>query len=90
MGNINVVIDGKKVKVREGSTILEAAEACGITIPTFCHIKGLIPTGVCRVCVVEVQGSKTLMGACHTPVSRACWFLPIRPGWWLLARSSWS
>jgi len=69
MGNINVVIDGKKVKVREGSTILEAAEACGITIPTFCHIKGLIPTGVCRVCVVEVQGSKTLMGACHTPVS---------------------
>jgi len=69
MGNVNLVIDGKKVKVREGSTILEAAEACGITIPTFCHIKGLIPTGVCRVCVVEVQGSKTLMGACHTPVS---------------------
>ena len=69
MSTVNVVIDGKKVKVREGSTILEAAEACGITIPTFCHIKGLIPTGVCRVCVVEVQGSKTLMGACHTPVS---------------------
>ena len=69
MGNVNLVIDGKKVKVREGSTILEAAEVCGITIPTFCHIKGLIPTGACRVCVVEVQGSKTLMGACHTPVS---------------------
>jgi len=69
MGNINLVIDGKKVRVREGSTILDAAEACGITIPTFCNIKGLIPTGVCRVCVVEVQGSKTLMGACHTPVS---------------------
>jgi len=69
MRNVNVTIDDKKIKVRKGATILEAAEACGITIPTFCHIKGLIPTGACRVCVVEVQGSKTLMGACHTPVS---------------------
>jgi NADH dehydrogenase/NADH:ubiquinone oxidoreductase subunit G len=69
MGNINVIIDGKKAKVRDGSTILEAAETCGVTIPTFCHIKGLLPTGVCRVCVVEVQGSRTLVGSCHTPVS---------------------
>ena len=69
MRNVNVTIDNKKVRVREGSTILEAAEACGITIPTFCHIKGLLPTGVCRVCVVEVKGAKTLMGACHTPVA---------------------
>jgi len=70
MRNVNVTIDNKKVRVREGSTILEAAEACGITIPTFCHIKGLLPNGVCRVCVVEVEGSRTLMGACHTPVSQ--------------------
>lgn len=69
MGNVNVVIDGKKIRVREGSTILEAAEASGISIPTLCHIKGQLPTGVCRVCVVEVSGSRTLMGACHTPVS---------------------
>ncbi len=69
MGNVNVIIDGKKVKVHEGSTIFEAAETCGVTIPTFCHIKGLLPTGVCRVCVVEVKGSKTLVGACHTPAS---------------------
>jgi len=69
MGNINLIIDGKKVKVREGSTILESAEAAGIIIPTFCNIKGLLPTGVCRVCVVEVKGSKTLVGACHTPAS---------------------
>jgi NADH dehydrogenase/NADH:ubiquinone oxidoreductase subunit G len=69
MGNVNIIIDGKKVRVREGSTILEAAEAGGITIPTFCNIKGLLPTGVCRVCVVEVQGSKTLVGSCHTPAT---------------------
>jgi NADH dehydrogenase/NADH:ubiquinone oxidoreductase subunit G len=69
MGNVNVNIDGRKLKVREGSTILEAATANGITIPTLCHIQGQIPSGGCRVCVVEVAGSRTLMGACHTPVS---------------------
>jgi len=69
MSNVNISIDGKSLKVRDGTTILEAATSLGITIPTLCHIKGLIPTGVCRVCVVEVEGSKTLMGACHTPVS---------------------
>ena len=69
MGNLNVSIDGKKIRVREGSTILDAATANGITIPTLCHIKGQLPSGVCRVCVVEVEGSRTMMGACHTPVT---------------------
>jgi predicted molibdopterin-dependent oxidoreductase YjgC len=68
MGNVNVNIDGRKFKVREGSTILEAATANGIKIPTLCHIQGQVPSGGCRVCVVEVAGSRTLMGACHTPV----------------------
>ena len=69
MGNVVVNIDGSKLKVREGCTILEAATANGITIPTLCHIQGQLPSGGCRVCVVEVAGSRTLMGACHTPVS---------------------
>lgn len=69
MGNINLVIDGKKVKAKEGSTILEAAASAGITIPTLCHIKGQVPTGNCRVCLVEVEGAKTLSGACHTPAA---------------------
>jgi len=69
MGNVMVNIDGRKLKVREGSTVLEAATANGITIPTLCHIQGQLPSGGCRVCVVEVAGSRTLMGACHTPVS---------------------
>lgn len=69
MGNVNASIDGRKVKVREGTTILAAAESAGIKIPTLCNIKGQVPTGSCRVCVVEVSGSKTLMGACHTPVT---------------------
>ena len=70
MNSVRLSIDGKSIKVRDGTSILEAATAHGITIPTLCHIKGLIPPGVCRVCVVEVEGSKTLMGACHTPVSQ--------------------
>ena len=69
MGNVNLTIDGKKTRVHEGATILEAAESQGIKIPTLCHIKGQVPVGVCRVCVVEVQGNKTLVGSCHTPAT---------------------
>jgi NADH dehydrogenase/NADH:ubiquinone oxidoreductase subunit G len=70
MDNVKLLIDGKSIKVRGGTTILEAAAAHGITIPTLCNIKDQLPTGVCRVCVVEVEGSKTLVGSCHTPVSQ--------------------
>jgi NADH-quinone oxidoreductase subunit G len=65
----NLIIDGKKVQVENGSTILQAAEKLGIEIPTFCHDKRLVPRGACRICVVEVQGAKKLMTACTTPVS---------------------
>jgi NADH dehydrogenase/NADH:ubiquinone oxidoreductase subunit G len=70
MDNVRLLIDGKSIKVREGTTILEAAAAHGITIPTLCYIKNQLPTGICRVCVVEVEGSRTLVGSCHTPVSQ--------------------
>lgn len=71
MATVKLNIDGKKIKVRAGTTILEAAEANGIRIPTLCHIKGQLAAGACRICVVEVAGSKTLVGACHTPVAEA-------------------
>jgi NADH:ubiquinone oxidoreductase subunit E/NAD-dependent dihydropyrimidine dehydrogenase PreA subunit len=64
------VIDGKRVKIRRGATILEAARRVGIEIPTLCHIQGHPPPGVCRVCVVEIEGARTLAGSCHTPVSK--------------------
>lgn len=69
LNKVQAVIDGKKVKVRSGTTILEAARQAGIEIPTLCHVEGHSPTGGCRVCVVEVQGSRTLAGACHTPLA---------------------
>ena len=65
----NVTIDGIRLKAGSRMTILEAARQAGIEIPTLCHMEDHPPTGVCRVCVVEVEGSRTLVGACHTPVS---------------------
>ncbi len=66
---MKIVMDGIEVDAVEGMTILEAAESQGIDIPTLCHIREILPQGACRVCVVEVQGMKTLVGSCHTPVS---------------------
>ena len=68
MGHIKVVIDGKEITGREGMTILDAAEEAGIHIPTLCHRPDLRPTGVCRICVVELEGSPRVVGACHTPI----------------------
>ena len=69
MGELRLEIDGHEVSGREGMTILEAAEVAGVEIPTLCHSPDLTPTGVCRVCVVEVEGSRTLVGSCHTPIA---------------------
>jgi NADH dehydrogenase/NADH:ubiquinone oxidoreductase subunit G len=55
MSDIIVHIDGKEVKAREGTTILEAAQSAGISIPTLCHHEKLEPFGGCRLCIVEVQ-----------------------------------
>ncbi len=69
MENVTLTIDGITVSCPRGSTILEAAEKAGITIPRLCHQEGIRPSGNCRVCVVEVQGSRTLVGSCHTPAA---------------------
>jgi len=69
MEKITATINGTEVRVDEGTTILEAAQTAGIEIPTLCHSPDLKPTGNCRICVVEVEGVRTLVGACHTPIS---------------------
>lgn len=66
---LNITINDRKIQVEEGSTILQVAEKLGIDIPTFCHDKRLIPHGACRICVVKVEGAKSLMSACTTPIS---------------------
>lgn len=69
MADIRIVVDGIETDAIAGMTILEAAERQGIDIPTLCHAPEILPQGACRVCVVEVQGMRTLVGSCHTPVS---------------------
>jgi iron-only hydrogenase group A len=50
-------------------TILEAARENGIDIPTLCHMEGMEPLGACRMCVVEIEGAKSLVASCSTPVT---------------------
>lgn len=68
-GNISVEINEKKVSVPLGTTILEACNANQIHIPTLCYHDDLCIAGVCRVCVVEVEGFKTLQAACAFPIT---------------------
>ena len=67
---IDLTINGIDISVENGTTILDAAASLGIEIPTLCHIKGRSPLGACRVCIVEVEGAKTLMPSCATPAAR--------------------
>ena len=61
------LINGIAVTAPEGSTILEAARAAGIQIPTLCYLKDVNEIGACRVCVVEVKGVEKLVSSCDTP-----------------------
>lgn len=63
---LNVTIDGKKLQVVEGMTILSAATMAGIKIPTLCYLAGVNEIGSCRVCVVEVAGRENLVASCNT------------------------
>jgi predicted molibdopterin-dependent oxidoreductase YjgC len=66
--SIEIRLDGKSVSVPEGSTILDAARSLGIDTPTLCYLETLAPVNVCRVCVVELEGSRTLVPACSRKV----------------------
>ena len=68
-GLISVTIDGQKLKVPLGTTILEAARQVGIRIPTLCWHPDLCIAGVCRICVVEVEGQRTLQASCAYPIT---------------------
>lgn len=68
-GEMTATVNGIKVDVPAGTTILEAARAAGFLIPTLCYLKGLNEVGACRVCVVEVKGCDRLVPACSTPMS---------------------
>ncbi len=67
---ITLTIDGQKVTVPEGSTVLQAARQLGIDIPTFCYMEHLEPFGSCFMCVVRIEGGRgNLVPSCSTPAA---------------------
>ncbi len=66
---MNVEINGAPHQFDNGLTILDACRQAGIDVPTLCHLKNLTPSGSCRICVVEVDGARTLVPACAYPLS---------------------
>lgn len=65
---VNLTIDEQAIQAEEGTTILAAARAAGISIPTLCFFADLNDIGACRVCVVEVEGEGRLLASCNTAV----------------------
>jgi NADP-reducing hydrogenase subunit HndD len=61
---VDVEVDGQSVRVAEGSTILDALRANGVDTPTLCFADNLTPVNACRVCVVELEGSRVLVPSC--------------------------
>jgi predicted molibdopterin-dependent oxidoreductase YjgC len=66
---VEIQIDGKKVQAVEGTTILDACKGEDLSIPTLCFLDTLHPVNVCRVCVVELEGSRVLVPACARKVA---------------------
>ncbi|MPZ65495.1 MAG: Fe-S-binding domain-containing protein [Pseudonocardiaceae bacterium] len=65
---VELTVDGEQVRVPEGSTILDACRAQDIETPTLCYAPNLTPVNACRVCVVELEGARTLVPSCARPV----------------------
>ena len=63
---IKLTINNKTIEVEEGTTIFEAARKHNILIPHFCYLENVHQIGACRICVVEVEGARTLMASCVT------------------------
>ncbi len=66
---VKVTVDGNAIEVPFGTSILDAARLLGIRIPTLCHHEDLCLAGVCRVCVVEIEGQRTLHASCSYPIT---------------------
>jgi len=66
---VNLRINGRQIRARSGQTVLEAAKAVGIDIPSLCHHPAIAPHGACRICLIEIERQRTLQPACTFPVS---------------------
>ncbi len=69
MSNVKLTIDNVEVSVPSSYTVLQAAKEAGIYIPTLCYLEGIHEESSCRVCVVEIEGQRTLKNSCKMPVT---------------------
>jgi NADP-reducing hydrogenase subunit HndD len=66
---VNLTINGSPVQAPDGATVLDAARAAGVNIPTLCHLEHVQSIGACRVCMVEVEGARALVPSCVAPAT---------------------
>ena len=66
---IEMQVDGRTIEAKDGETILSALKRQGIQVPTLCHMEGLLPSGACRMCIVEMEGASNFVPACSFPVA---------------------
>ncbi len=64
-----IEVNNRTIEAEEGRMLLDVLSEQGINVPTLCHLKDLAPSGACRMCVVEVEGARTLAPSCACPVS---------------------
>jgi NADH dehydrogenase/NADH:ubiquinone oxidoreductase subunit G len=66
---VNIVIDGKKVQIDKGNTLMQAAKKLGIHIPSLCYHEKIKPYGACRLCIVEIErkGRSKIVASCAFP-----------------------
>jgi len=66
---MNIQVNNRTIEAKRGETILTALKRAGIKVPTLCHMENLLPSGACRMCVVEVDGQRSLLPSCAFPVA---------------------
>ncbi len=66
---ITIQANNRKIEAKPGEMLLAALQRAGIQVPTLCHMEGLFPSGACRMCVVEVDGQRSLVPSCAFPVA---------------------
>ena len=64
-----ITVDNTPVEVPEGTSVLEACRQAGAKIPTLCYLEGVQAIGACRLCLVEIEGARTLVASCAQPVA---------------------
>ncbi len=66
---MKLTVNGKEMEAKAGETILAALKREGIKVPTLCHMEDMLPSGACRICVVEVEGAPNLVPSCSFPAA---------------------